>query len=97
MPSPARIKPGPGSPPDRMRRSGKDEPWLTPAESATSPVWVSDTYNGATPNMIVADSCDDGNAWCKDDPYHVDLAQNSLNQFVLNGAPVGRHVPEPLE
>jgi hypothetical protein len=55
--------------------------------------WVSDQYNGATLNMVVADSCDDGNAWCKDDPYHVDLAQASLNQFVLNGAPVGNMYP----
>jgi Cellulose binding domain len=55
--------------------------------------WVSDQYNGATLDMVVADSCDDGNAWCKDDPYHVDLAQASLNQFVLNGSPVGNLYP----
>ncbi len=55
--------------------------------------WVSDQYNGATLDMIVADSCDDGNAWCKDDPYHVDLAQASLNKFVLNGSPVGNMYP----
>jgi len=55
--------------------------------------WVSDQYNGATLDMVVADSCDDGNAWCKDDPYHVDLAQASLNQFVLNNAPVGNMYP----
>jgi hypothetical protein len=56
--------------------------------------FVSDQYNGATLDMVVADSCDDGNAWCKDDPYHVDLAQASLNQFVLNGAPVGSMYPD---
>ena len=56
--------------------------------------WVSDQYNGATLDMVVADSCDDGNAWCKDDPYHVDLAQASLNQFVLNGQPVGNMYPD---
>jgi hypothetical protein len=55
--------------------------------------WISDAYNGATLDMVVGDSCDDGNAWCKDDPYHVDLAQASLNQFVLNGAPVGNMYP----
>jgi hypothetical protein len=55
--------------------------------------WVSDKYNGATLDMVVADSCDDGNAWCKDDPYHVDLAQASLNQFTLNGSPVGDMYP----
>ncbi len=55
--------------------------------------WVADQYNGATLDMIVADSCDDGNAWCKDDPYHVDLAQASLNLFQLNGQPVGTMYP----
>ena len=55
--------------------------------------WVSDQYNGATLNMVVADSCDDPNAWCKDDPYHVDLHQSSLNQFVLNGQPIGNMYP----
>jgi Cellulose binding domain len=55
--------------------------------------WVSDAYNGATLDFVVADSCDDGNAWCKDDPYHVDLAQASLNQFILNGQPVGNMYP----
>jgi hypothetical protein len=56
--------------------------------------WVSDQYNGATLDMVVADSCDDGNAWCKDDPYHVDLGQSSLNQFVLNDQPVGNMYPD---
>lgn len=55
--------------------------------------WVADKYNGATLNMIVADSCQDGNAWCRDDPNHLDLAQDSLNQFVLNGQPVGNMYP----
>ena len=56
--------------------------------------WVSDQYNGATLDFVVADSCDDGNAWCKDDPYHVDLAQAALNQFVLSGQPVGNMYPD---
>jgi hypothetical protein len=56
--------------------------------------WISDQYNGATLDMVVADSCDDGNAWCKDDPYHVDLHQASLNQFVLNGQPAGNMYPD---
>jgi hypothetical protein len=55
--------------------------------------WVADKYNGATLNMLVADSCQDGNAWCRDDPYHLDLVQSSLNQFVLNGQPVGDMYP----
>src|SRR5256885_4816564 len=51
--------------------------------------FVSDKYNGATLTMIVADSCADGNAWCRDDPNHLDLAHASLNRFVQNGTPVG--------
>src|SRR5258707_9261474 len=35
--------------------------------------FAADQFNGATLDFVVADSCDDGNAWCKDDPYHVDL------------------------
>lgn len=51
--------------------------------------WVEDKYNGATLDMLVADSCGDPNAWCRDDPYHLDLAHASINTFVKNGAPVG--------
>lgn len=56
--------------------------------------WVSDGYNGATLDMIVADSCGDANAWCRDDPYHIDLARNSLNLFARNGVPVGDMHPD---
>lgn len=55
--------------------------------------WVPDQFNGATLNMVVADSCQDGNAWCRDDPNHLDLVQSSLNMFVLNGQPVGNMYP----
>ncbi|HEY2674023.1 MAG TPA: cellulose binding domain-containing protein [Rugosimonospora sp.] len=55
--------------------------------------WVSDTYNGAVLTMLVADSCGDSNAWCRDDPYHLDLHKDSLNRFVKNGAPVGDLYP----
>jgi len=56
--------------------------------------WVSDKYNGATLDMLVADSCGDANAWCRDDPYHLDLAKDSINTFKLNGAPVGDLLPD---
>ena len=59
--------------------------------------WVADAYNGATLDMIVADSCGDANAWCRDDPYHIDLAKDSLNRFARNGAPVGDLLPEQLQ
>jgi hypothetical protein len=51
--------------------------------------WTPDGYNGATLTMLVADSCGDSNAWCRDDPYHLDLATDSINRFQRNGQPVG--------
>ena len=51
--------------------------------------WVSDQFTGAQLDLVVADSCQDGNAWCRDDPYHLDQAEAALNQYVLNGAAVG--------
>jgi hypothetical protein len=56
--------------------------------------WTSDEYNGAELYMIIADSCQDDNAWCRDDPYHVDLARASLNQFEIDGQPVGDMEPD---
>ncbi|MBX6357532.1 MAG: cellulose binding domain-containing protein [Micromonosporaceae bacterium] len=50
--------------------------------------FVPDEFNGATLDMLVADSCGDSNAWCRDDPYHLDLAKASLGRFVLNGQTV---------
>lgn len=56
--------------------------------------WVSDQYNDAVLNMLVADSCGDANAWCRDDPYHLDLAKASLSRFTKDGAPVGSMLPD---
>ncbi|GER83465.1 hypothetical protein KTAU_21020 [Thermogemmatispora aurantia] len=55
--------------------------------------WVNDQYTGATLDLVVADSCQDGNAWCRDDPYHLDIVQRALNQFQINGQPVGNMYP----
>lgn len=55
--------------------------------------WVRDSFNGAVLNMLVADSCGDANAWCRDDPYHLDLAKASLDRFTRGGAPVGSLLP----
>jgi hypothetical protein len=51
--------------------------------------WVADAYNGAKLTMVVADSCGDSNAWCRDDRNHLDLSRPSLNRFVKDGVPVG--------
>jgi len=51
--------------------------------------WVADQFTGAELDLVVADSCQDGNAWCRDDPYHLDQAEAALNLYVLNGEPVG--------
>jgi Cellulose binding domain len=72
---------------DGTNSGAAGQPFCTPGSL------VSDQFNGATLDFVVADSCDDDNAWCKDSPYHVDLAQASLNQFVLNGQPVGDMYP----
>lgn len=56
--------------------------------------WIEDEYNGATLDMLVADSCGDPNGWCRDDPYHIDLAHQALNRFVKDGAPVGDLAPD---
>jgi hypothetical protein len=55
--------------------------------------WVPDQFTGAQLDMVVADSCQDGNAWCRDDAYHLDLAQSSLNLFEINGVAVGDIFP----
>lgn len=55
--------------------------------------WTADAYNGGVLNMIVADSCGDSNAWCRDDPYHLDLSKDSLNRFSKNGAPLSDLFP----
>jgi hypothetical protein len=64
--------------------------------------WVADAYNGKTLTMIVADSCGDSNAWCRDDPNHLDLAKDSLNRFApdllnhFNNRHIGwSYVPAP--
>ena len=48
--------------------------------------WINDQFDGAQLDMVVHDSCQDGNSWCRDDPYHLDINQNVIDDFVLNGA-----------
>lgn len=55
--------------------------------------YFSDQYNGAELYMIVSDSCYDGNAWCRDDANHLDLAYDALNKFEKDGVPVGDMFP----
>lgn len=47
--------------------------------------YVEDEFNGATLNMVVADSCGDDNAWCREDPHHIDMARPALRNFVKDG------------
>jgi len=51
--------------------------------------WVSDGYTGATLDLIVTDSCQDGNEWCRDNHDHLDIHTSSLSRFIQNGQPVG--------
>ena len=50
--------------------------------------WVKDGLEGATQDMLVADSCGDSNAWCRDSRYHLDFSLASMNLFALNGVTV---------
>lgn len=40
---------------------------------------------GASLNMLVTDSCQDNNAWCRDSRNHLDLHTFSLLHFIKNG------------
>jgi hypothetical protein len=55
--------------------------------------WVPDQFNGAELDFVVADSCQDENSWCRDDPYHLDQAQAALHNYLLNGEPAGNMYP----
>jgi hypothetical protein len=44
-----------------------------------------DANNGATQYFLVSDSCGDGNAWCRDDRFHVDLSTSGIQTFMKNG------------
>lgn len=35
-----------------------------------------DQYTGTEVFAVVADSCQDGNFWCREDPYHLDLSED---------------------
>jgi len=47
--------------------------------------WTADEFNGATQDLLVTDSCQDGNRWCRDDRFHLDLATASLTRFTKDG------------
>jgi len=51
--------------------------------------WVPDELSGAQLDMVVTDSCQDTNGWCRDDRYHLDLHRASLQRFTKDGTPVG--------
>jgi hypothetical protein len=55
--------------------------------------WVADQFTGAELDLVVADSCQDENSWCRDDPYHLDQAQAALNNYTINGEPAGDMYP----
>lgn len=59
----------------------------------TGAKWVDDQYSGAVLYMLVADACGDDNAWCRDSPYHLDMATSSLNLFEKNGTTVKTMYP----
>jgi hypothetical protein len=55
--------------------------------------WVADQFTGAELDLVVADSCQDENSWCRDDPYHLDQAQAALDNYTINGVAAGAIYP----
>ena len=43
--------------------------------------WAERPLSGTKAMFIVADSCNDGNFWCRNDRYHLDLSVMGLSQF----------------
>lgn len=56
--------------------------------------WVEDDFSGAVLNMIVADACADGNAWCRDSRRHLDLSKPSLARFTKDGKVLTQLLPD---
>lgn len=56
--------------------------------------WADDAFSGASLNMLVADACGDGNAWCRDSRKHLDLSKPSLGRFLKAGQPAGDMAPD---
>lgn len=76
-----------------LNDGSRNEPFCRKDGAGWGTGWFDDQYSGATLDMIVADSCGDDNAWCRDSQYHLDFSKHSLNQFELNGSPVGSLLP----
>ena len=43
--------------------------------------WISDQFNGATQDYVVADSCTDMNTFCRDEWGHLDLSASSMDRL----------------
>ena len=43
--------------------------------------WIKDEFNGATLDLVVTDSCQDDNVWCRDVRDHLDLSTASIEKF----------------
>jgi len=54
--------------------------------------WIDDQYSGAELYLIVADACPDGNAWCRDSYFHLDMSEVSVSKFEKNGTAVGNDI-----
>jgi hypothetical protein len=74
---------------DGLNDGARDQPFCRNGAG-----WYDDQYSGAILDMIVADSCGDDNAWCRDSQYHLDFSRHSLNEFEISGTPVGDLLPD---
>eukprot|EP00892_Ulva_mutabilis_P005709 jgi/Ulvmu1/350/UM001_0355.1 len=51
----------------------------------SEPRYSDDQYSGTKMYAVVADSCQDGNLWCRNDVYHLDLQVDLVNDFCGGG------------
>jgi len=47
--------------------------------------YAPDAVSGTVLYGYIADSCGDANVWCRGDPGHIDLSQDSLQSFISRG------------
>ncbi len=60
--------------------------------------WHPNEYTGASIYAVVFDQCSDGNGWCRDSKYHVDLHGTILSRLRKNGVllpPMGSRFLNP--
>lgn len=59
-------------------------PWES--DPLDQPLYKNDAFSGRTMYAVVADSCQDGNFWCRNDRFHLDLQRDLVEDFCGAGS-----------